>query len=62
MIGTEMTDVWPKIQTEREACADLFESLTPEQWASATWCKGWDVRDVAAHLIASTRQSPAVFF
>ncbi len=62
MIGTEMTDVWPAIQTEREACADLLESLTPEQWESATWCKGWDVRDVASHLIASTRQSPSVFF
>jgi uncharacterized protein (TIGR03083 family) len=57
-----MSDDWPKIQAEREACADLFESLTPEQWASATWCKGWTVRDVAGHLIASTEQSPAVFF
>ena len=53
---------WPKIQAEREACADLFASLTPEQWASATWCKGWTVRDVAGHLIAATEQSPVVFF
>jgi hypothetical protein len=57
-----MSNDWPKIQAEREACADLFESLTPEQWASATWCKGWTVRDVAGHLIASTEQSPLVFF
>ncbi len=57
-----MSDDWPKIQAEREACADLFESLTPEQWSSDTWCKGWTVRDVAGHLIASTEQSPAVFF
>ena len=57
-----MSDDWPKIQAEREACADLFESLTPEQWSSDTWCKGWTVRDVAGHLIASTEQSHAVFF
>jgi len=62
MIGTEMTDMWPAIQAEREACADLFETLTPEQWASPTWNTGWNVRQVAGHLIASTRQSPLVFF
>ncbi len=62
MIGTNENDVWPAIQQEREACAELFETLTPEQWASASWCKGWSVGDVGAHLIASTRQSPAVFF
>jgi hypothetical protein len=33
-----MSDDWPKIQVEREACGDLFESLTPEQWASPSWC------------------------
>jgi len=57
-----MSDDWPKIQLEREACADLFESLTPEQWASASWCGGWTVRDVAGHLIAATESSPTVFF
>ncbi|MGA3353954.1 MAG: maleylpyruvate isomerase family mycothiol-dependent enzyme [Acidimicrobiales bacterium] len=57
-----MSEVWPMIQTEREACAELFATLTPEQWAADTWCKGWTVRDVGAHLIASTRQSPVVFF
>jgi uncharacterized protein (TIGR03083 family) len=62
MIGTTMSDVWPAIQTEREACADLFEALTPQQWASDTWCQGWNVLDVGAHLVASTRQTPVVFF
>jgi uncharacterized protein (TIGR03083 family) len=57
-----MADDWKMIQAEREACADLLDSLTPGQWEAATWCKGWNVRDVAAHLVASTRQSPAVFF
>ncbi|MGO9335378.1 MAG: maleylpyruvate isomerase family mycothiol-dependent enzyme [Acidimicrobiales bacterium] len=62
MIGVDMSDDWPKIQAEREACADLFEALTPEQWASSTWCGHWTVRDVAGHLVASTRQSPVMFF
>jgi uncharacterized protein (TIGR03083 family) len=62
MIGLDMSDDWPKIQAEREACADLFETLTPEQWASATWCGSWTVREVAGHLIAATRQSPVMFF
>ncbi|MGD0984944.1 MAG: maleylpyruvate isomerase family mycothiol-dependent enzyme [Acidimicrobiales bacterium] len=57
-----MSDDWPKIQAEREACADLFEALTPEQWQGATWCGTWTVRDVAGHLVASTRQSPVMFF
>ncbi|HLN05428.1 MAG TPA: maleylpyruvate isomerase family mycothiol-dependent enzyme [Acidimicrobiales bacterium] len=57
-----MSDDWAKIQVEREACADLFESLTPEQWASASLCKEWTVRVLAGHLIAATESSPSVFF
>ena len=57
-----MSETWLMIQTEREVCAELFASLSPERWAADTWCKGWSVRDVAAHLVASTRQSPVVFF
>jgi uncharacterized protein (TIGR03083 family) len=57
-----MSDDWPKIQTEREACAELFESLAAEQWTAATWCGAWNVREVAGHLIAATLQTPAGFF
>ena len=57
-----MSDDWPKIQVEREACGDLFESLTPEQWASPSWCEGWNVLEVAGHLIAATQLSLASFF
>jgi uncharacterized protein (TIGR03083 family) len=57
-----MSDDWPKIKVEREACGDLFESLTPEQWASATLCPHWNVRELAGHLIAATDSSPRVFF
>jgi len=57
-----MSDIWPMIQTEREACADLFESLTPEQWTAASWCGTWTVHEVAGHMIAATEQSPGRFF
>jgi len=29
----------------------LLESLTPAQWQSPTVCRGWAVRDIAAHLL-----------
>ena len=57
-----MGDDWPKIHAEREACADLFESLTPEQWTVRSWCDAWNVRELAGHMIAATASSPAVFF
>ena len=57
-----MSDDWPMIQTEREACAELFESLNAQQWTAASWCGAWNVREVAGHLIAATLQTPAGFF
>jgi uncharacterized protein (TIGR03083 family) len=56
-----MSDDWPKIRAEREACAELFESLAPEQWTAATWCGDWNVRIVAGHLIAASLQTPGGF-
>ncbi|BDC50962.1 hypothetical protein F183_A32780 [Bryobacterales bacterium F-183] len=29
----------------------LLRSLTPEDWAKPTVCKGWAVRDIAAHIL-----------
>jgi uncharacterized protein (TIGR03083 family) len=57
-----MSEDWQKIQVERQACGDLFESLTPQQLAGPSWCSGWSVREVAGHLIAATEQTPVRFF
>ncbi|AGZ43497.1 maleylpyruvate isomerase family mycothiol-dependent enzyme [Actinoplanes friuliensis] len=46
-------EVWKAIDTERAGLADLFESLTPQQWETPSLCEGWRVRDVAAHLTLS---------
>lgn len=44
-------------RAEHEAFADLLAELEPEQWQAPTLCRGWTVRDVAAHTIAYLGQT-----
>jgi uncharacterized protein (TIGR03083 family) len=37
---------------ERTDLAELLATLTPEEWASASLCEGWRVRDVVAHVMS----------
>jgi len=46
-------EIWRAIDAERAAFADILESLTADEWAHASLCAGWTVRDVAAHVISS---------
>jgi uncharacterized protein (TIGR03083 family) len=48
--GVDDDGVWAAIDRQRLATADLLESLSDEQWAHASLCEGWTVRDVAGHL------------
>ncbi|GII30635.1 maleylpyruvate isomerase family mycothiol-dependent enzyme [Planotetraspora mira] len=43
-------EVWQAIDHERASLADLFDDLSEQEWATASLCAGWRVRDVAAHL------------
>jgi uncharacterized protein (TIGR03083 family) len=43
-------EVWAAIDIQRLRTVDLLESLSAEEWAHASLCDGWTVRDVAAHL------------
>src|SRR3954454_14420026 len=43
-------ELWTTIDAQRTSLADLLAGLTPEEWATPSWCAGWRVRDVAAHL------------
>lgn len=52
---------WRTIRAERQALADLLDTLTPEQWATPSLCRGWTVRHVAAHLMAGPTGSAAGF-
>lgn len=36
---------------DRLALLSLLGSLTPQQWTANTACPGWDVRDVALHIL-----------
>lgn len=38
---------------EYEAFAALIQDLRPDEWSSPTRCAGWQVRDVAGHVIGN---------
>jgi uncharacterized protein (TIGR03083 family) len=43
-------ELWTTIDAERVGLAELLAELTPAEWDRPSWCTGWRVRDVAAHL------------
>jgi uncharacterized protein (TIGR03083 family) len=45
--------IWRHIDTERSNLADLLESLPPGAWDQPSLSRGWNVRDVGAHLTFS---------
>lgn len=51
-------EVWRTIDAERGALASLLRSLDDGDWATASLCPGWTVRDVAAHVISSAQVGP----
>lgn len=42
---------------ERARLADLYAGLRPDQWAAASLCTGWRVREVLAHVTMPYRHS-----
>jgi len=55
-------EIWKHIHSERTDTVDTWAALSPEQWASASWCEGWSVQDTAGHILAAAEQTPANFF
>jgi uncharacterized protein (TIGR03083 family) len=55
-------DVWPTIQAERKSLADDLESLDQDQWEQTSLCTQWTVWDVVAHMTATAKITPPVFF
>ena len=47
----ETVDIGQEEARLRRQFADRIESLNETAWDSASWCKGWRVRDVLAHLV-----------
>jgi len=58
----DKTDIWPVIHAERKALATDLEALGQDQWASPSLCGSWTVRDVLAHMTATAKMTPPVFF
>lgn len=46
--------IFDAIADERRALADVLDGLDDAQWATQSLCGEWDVRGVAAHLLAPT--------
>ncbi len=42
--------------------AETWSSLTPEQWATPSWCAGWSVQETAGHILAAAEQTPINFY
>jgi uncharacterized protein (TIGR03083 family) len=46
--------------TEYERCAEMFRSLRPAQWATATDCPAWNVRQMAAHMLGMAEMAASI--
>ena len=53
----DKTTTWRLIHAERAALADTLDGLSAEQWAVASLCGGWNVRLLAAHILAGAEQT-----
>ena len=55
-------DIWPLIHAERKALAEDLKGRTGDDWATASLCSPWTVRDVLAHMTSAASATPPVFF
>lgn len=46
--------------TEYCRCAELLQSVTVSEWAAPTECPGWDVRQMAAHMLGMVELAASV--
>lgn len=46
--------------TEYERCATLLNSLSDSEWATPTECPGWNVRQMAAHMLGMVEMAASV--
>jgi uncharacterized protein (TIGR03083 family) len=53
---------WKYIHAERADLAQTWATLSPSQWATASWCDGWSVQDAAGHVVAAAEQTPGNFY
>lgn len=56
------TEVWPVIHVERKALAAELDGISEDAWDTRSLCPDWTVRDVLAHMTATSKLSGASFF
>jgi uncharacterized protein (TIGR03083 family) len=56
------TNPWPSVHAERQALADDLQSLSDDQWKTASLCTGWTVQQVLGHMTATAKMTPPKFF
>ena len=57
-----MVAVWSAVPTERRALRADLESLREEQWQTPSLCRGWSVKQVFGHVIATAQMTLPKFF
>ncbi len=55
-------DTWPVIHAERKALAEDLRERKADDWARASLCSPWTVRDVLAHMTSAATMTPPAFF
>ena len=55
-------DPWDAINADRQILATYLGGLSPQEWASKTWCTQWTVKDVVAHLLVSPTMKKGQIF
>jgi uncharacterized protein (TIGR03083 family) len=59
MIGlVEAVEVPLEVARLRHQFADRITALDERAWDEASWCSGWQVRDVLAHLVRNAESTP----
>jgi uncharacterized protein (TIGR03083 family) len=53
----EQADGAPEVARLRRQFADQMEALDDTAWNAASWCAGWRLRDVLAHLVRGAEMS-----
>jgi uncharacterized protein (TIGR03083 family) len=53
----EERDAVHEVARLRHAFADGIEALDEAAWNAASWCEGWRVRDVLAHLVRNAEMT-----
>lgn len=55
-------DVWNRVSEGRTAFAGYLSTLSAQDWAQPSWCEGWSVKDVTAHMLVPPTMSRGKVF